>query len=150
VRQLGVVPELTLGDARGREPHASCFAAATAADGTVSGRKLVGSAQARRRGVLLQHGSLLIEQDAAAWEALFGPGNQATTLAELLGVVPSRTAIHAALIRGFEQEFGILLHPGTYHDEEWDAARLLADSAVTEAAGGRSTAGTSHGMGFAG
>lgn len=39
----------------------ACFAAATEADLEYAGRKICGSAQVRRRGALLQHGSILME-----------------------------------------------------------------------------------------
>ncbi len=48
--------------------HSSCFAASTAADLVHrDGGKRIGSAQLWRRGVLLQHGSILLSPDAALW-----------------------------------------------------------------------------------
>ncbi len=48
--------------------HPSCFAASTAADLVHhGGGKRIGSAQLWRRGVLLQHGSILLRPDAALW-----------------------------------------------------------------------------------
>lgn len=45
-----------------RQPHASaaCFDASSHYEITVDGRKLIGSAQVRKQGVILQHGSLLL------------------------------------------------------------------------------------------
>jgi lipoate-protein ligase A len=56
----------------GAEPadplHPSCFAASTAADLIHrEGGKRIGSAQLWRRGVLLQHGSILLRPEAALW-----------------------------------------------------------------------------------
>ncbi len=68
---------LAFGAAAGRLPlqrqRPSCFATATAADLVhASGAKRIGSAQLWRRGLLLQHGSLLIAPPAALWQQLFG------------------------------------------------------------------------------
>jgi lipoyl(octanoyl) transferase len=127
LRALGVTAEVIPGTERGRAAHASCFALATPADGVVAERKLIGSAQARRRGVILQHGSLLLDQDVAAWEALFGPGNRATTLAEVLGAPPPPLeAVRAALAGGFATIWATALETGAYRPEETRAAAALA------------------------
>lgn len=58
---LGVSANLTPGDGGGdlaARRSGACYAAATRSEITREGRKLVGSAQLRRQGVLLQHGSL--------------------------------------------------------------------------------------------
>jgi lipoate-protein ligase A len=69
------------------------------------GRKLVGSAQARRAGALLQHGSVLLEPPHAAaylrgsaGETLGGVG-----VRELLGRAVSRGELVAALAAGFRE-----------------------------------------------
>src|SRR2546423_32504 len=50
---------------------AVCFDAASDYELTLGGRKLVGSAQARRAGALLQHGSILLDVDWEAWASVF-------------------------------------------------------------------------------
>jgi lipoate-protein ligase A len=50
----------------------NCFAGAACPDLVVQGRKILGSAQRRRQGALLQHASLLLDVDLALWSALFG------------------------------------------------------------------------------
>lgn len=52
---------------------ANCFAGSACPDVVVGGRKLFGSAQRRRRGAVLQHGSLLLGLDRALWAGVFGP-----------------------------------------------------------------------------
>ena len=71
-KRLGV--SLDYGTARRRyHTQASCFALATAADlVTPTGYKLVGSAQWRRDGNLLQHGSIRLWPDAALYTQVFG------------------------------------------------------------------------------
>lgn len=70
-----------------------CFDAPSAHEIAVGDRKLVGSAQWRRAGALLQHGSILVEDDQAIIARLMTeeapPAPAAATLADSLGRVPS-------------------------------------------------------------
>jgi len=71
-----------------REAHRAtpnCFALASECDTLVAGRKLIGSAQVRHAGALLQHGSLLLAVDRPLWAALFGEVGAPVTLGELTG-----------------------------------------------------------------
>ncbi len=52
---------------------ANCFAGAACPDIVVGGKKIFGSAQRRKNGGILQHGSLLLDIDNGLWEAVFGP-----------------------------------------------------------------------------
>lgn len=66
----------------------ACFASPAGGEITVRGRKLVGSAQVRHRGALLQHGSILLEdgQDVVAQVTRGAPpATRATSLGEVLG-----------------------------------------------------------------
>ena len=63
---------LSFGSARAAADSGNCFARASAADLVHSnGTKRIGSAQLWRRGVLLQHGSLLIDPPRELWWQLF-------------------------------------------------------------------------------
>ena len=63
---------LSFGTARAAADSGSCFARSSAADLVHSnGAKRIGSAQLWRRGVLLQHGSLLIDPPRELWWQLF-------------------------------------------------------------------------------
>lgn len=84
------------------EIHAHCFAVATQADLTWRGQKLVGSAQWRRKGVVLQHGSLLVDPDWALRKKLFGPA-QMVSVKDILGTLPSWEAIAMALQQGLRE-----------------------------------------------
>ena len=59
---LGVSAESARAEGAGRSP-ADCFARPSSREILVAGRKLIGSAQVRRRGAFLQHGSILIAFD---------------------------------------------------------------------------------------
>ncbi|MDE2763326.1 MAG: biotin/lipoate A/B protein ligase family protein [Gemmatimonadota bacterium] len=118
LRRLGVdAARATGGPGRARNPEAGpCFLEPARGEVVVRGRKLVGSAQARIGGAILQHGSLLLVADQ---EALFSGGHgerrgpagcgdgvareprRAITLAEL-GEVPPWNRLVAELAAGFE------------------------------------------------
>lgn len=78
-----------------------CFDEPAAGELTVGGRKLAGSAQWRNDGALLQHGSILVDDDQSAL-AEFTVGGGASipapaTLARLLPYAPSSTEMADAL-----------------------------------------------------
>lgn len=120
LRGLGV----GAGHARGRtqRPESGpCFMEAAEGEVVVGGRKLVGSAQARFGGTILQHGSLLLVADQTA---LFANGHgvradpgaggggmkpghtRPATLTEVLGETPAWDRLVAALRDGFEDALG--------------------------------------------
>lgn len=87
-------------DARdNRSPN--CFALSGECDSLVATGKLVGSAQVRRSGALLQHGSILLHAEREAWTHLFGSAGRLVTLDDLLGAIPSLASVEAAVIQGF-------------------------------------------------
>jgi lipoate-protein ligase A len=93
-------------DAREGAAVADCFARPAAHELLDdSGRKLVGSAQARRAGALLQHGSVLLESPRAAGylrgDAAPTPGG--VGIRELLGREVSREELVDALAAGFRR-----------------------------------------------
>lgn len=87
MRSLGATVEVVGRGARSLGPDAGpCFQAPATGELVSRGRKLVGSAQARLEGVLLQHGSILLAGD----QGPLGVGDGTVppvTLAELLGHV---------------------------------------------------------------
>lgn len=95
----------------GMAAPASCFAVPSAADSLVAGRKLVGAAQVRRNGALLQHGSILLEVDRQAWRELFGEVGELVTLRELLPELPPVAEIVERIACGFAAALGIELVP---------------------------------------
>jgi lipoate-protein ligase A len=97
-------------DAREVAEVADCFARPAAHELLDDqGRKLVGSAQARRAGALLQHGSVLLEPPRAA--AYLRGGSAAISAAgvgvrELLGRLVTREELVDALAAGFRRSLG--------------------------------------------
>jgi len=96
----------------------ACFRDPLPGEITAAGRKLVGSAQWRDGGALLQHGSLLLHDDQDTAERLRlgtgarrgsgdGTGVRAAALADLLDRVPDPAELAAALRVGFSEEMGV-------------------------------------------
>lgn len=94
--RLGVAAEEAKPDERTPQPgDLPCFAAPAEGELITNGAKLVGSAQLREEGALLQHGSILIEDDQGLIPELLevrSSGTQppgAATLISVLGRVPT-------------------------------------------------------------
>jgi len=137
LRQLGLDPELAPQPEPSRTKSAACFDLPGDYEITVGGRKLVGSAQARQREVLLQHGTLLLHADVALLARLLRLPAALTSdqlaqrlvaLDEVLGYQPTFEAVVEALVQGFEQTWGItLVAEGITPAEQERAADLIHD-----------------------
>lgn len=108
LRALGVRAETAV--VTGRMPipgTASCFVRADEGEIAVGGRKLVGSALLRQDGALLQHGSILLDDDQAMLLRLLPAGEAppapAGTLRQALARVPTVTAVADALFRSLRE-----------------------------------------------
>ncbi|MDB4949709.1 MAG: biotin/lipoate protein ligase [Gemmatimonadetes bacterium] len=149
LRLLGVPARLQAGTGR-RAPAPSlspCFQEPVEGEVVAGGRKLVGSAQRREGGILLQHGSLLLETDQSEVAGLLlrsaagaeersasadghpedDVDGRPATLAALLGAVPPWKALVAALAAGWEAETGLRLERGEPSAGELRAARAGAE-----------------------
>ncbi len=96
LQDLGLRPDVSAGESRADARGLVCFRSAGQHELTVGGRKLAGSAQRRRDGLFLQHGSLLTGPRHAELAELLAPARRAgqtretvlavtTDLATLLG-----------------------------------------------------------------
>ena len=108
-----------------------CFEVPSHYEITVAGRKLIGSAQLRRRGVLLQHGTiplagdvaricegLALDSEAARERAKRDVRARATTLESLLGSAPAWGEVADAIERGFAAAFNLDLLPAALSPAE--------------------------------
>jgi lipoate-protein ligase A len=93
--------------------EANCFALAGECDTLVREGKLVGSAQVRKDGALLQHGSILLDAEPEAWAALFGTAGRLVTLRQLLGAAPAPESVAAAVFSGFAR-LGVVAGPASW------------------------------------
>jgi lipoyl(octanoyl) transferase len=141
LERLGVRAQLTP-LVRGRRVEtgapAFCFRRAGAYELAVEGRKLVGSAQRRRRRAFLQHGSVLLDADPARIREVFPgetePTSGMTTLRDTLGRSPGFDAVVAALTAGLQEALEVRLVPaGLSRDERARVEALVAGKYGTEA-----------------
>ncbi len=90
-------------------PEPFCFARLTDADLSVNGRKLGGSAQARKRNFLLQHGSIPLRLDIDAIERIFGSMERSrfTCVEEVLKRSVNLDEFAEALVQGFSEALGV-------------------------------------------
>ena len=98
-------------------------------DVLVNGRKISGSAQMRRWGVVLQHGTLILANDTkkmfGALNVDRGKAKHITSLEEVLGRKPPVSDVKSALVKGFEEVFGARFEPGELTDFEIDKIEEL-------------------------
>lgn len=91
LRLLGARAEMAEARARTRLDAGACFASAARGEILIAGRKVVGSAQLREGGGLLQHGSILLDgRQAVLDHVMIGPGlpDTAGSLADAAGRSP--------------------------------------------------------------
>ncbi len=103
LRSLGVNAEPALVTGRTPVPgSASCFVRADEGEISFDGRKLVGSALLRQEDALLQHGSILIDDDQHLLAELLPAGEAppapAGTLRQALGSAPTWETVAGALL----------------------------------------------------
>jgi lipoate-protein ligase A len=143
LRRLGAAAEVVplVRQRRGPTPT-FCFARTGSYEIAAGGKKLVGSAQRRQGGGLLQHGSLLLTADPARLRAVFPYVEHPLAGVATLGAVLGRSAgfdeVAAALAAGMAEVLGSLL-PG----DLMSAETALVDRLVAEKYG--TTEWTHHG-----
>ena len=126
---------------------AACFDAPSAYEVTAGGRKLVGSAQVRRRDAVLQHGSLPLQGDITRiCHYLVVPSEErrqelrqelrarATSLELVLGRVLSFAQVVEALVKGFSEALNLYLEPGELSEYELALVRQLRQEKYTSEA----------------
>ena len=127
LRRLGVEATATGGREKG-PPGPVCFNASSSWEPTVDGRKLIGSAQMRRREAFLQHGSIPLAADPQRWSRCIGaPADpqRFAALAQIAGRRPSNDEVDAAIVEGFRQAFGIEFEAGALDAAESERVELL-------------------------
>ncbi len=121
-------------------PNPVCFEVPSTSEITVGGKKLVGSAQARRKEGILQHGSLPLTGDLTRIlqvlvftneETRTSAANRllerATTVESALGRIVSWDEAAQALTSAFKTELGLALQTGELEPLEKERAGQLAE-----------------------
>lgn len=118
----------------------ACFAATTRADLVWEGRKLCGSAQVRRSGAILQHGSLFLSDRAETqFRVLSFPSREERATAlhdyrrrcatlEEAGCRASWEELGCAFLRGFQEAFEVEIAEGELTQWERGLWRRLEDA----------------------
>lgn len=101
-------------------------------------KKISGNAQTRRYGVVLQHGTVLVDSDIQTMfnvlrvsdakisdKMIQAVQERVTNLRRYLGREVSFNEARGALINGFEKTFDIILEPGNLSDYELELVRKL-------------------------
>ena len=138
LRLLGLPAEVQDGPPRAGLRSAACFDSPSWYELVVGGRKVVGSAQVRRLGVLLQHGSIPLEFSASDLVSLLRvpEGWRARLREDLaahaaglcdLGRPVSFAQVIDAMVEGFRRALGLELEEGGLSDAERQEARRLRE-----------------------
>ena len=116
-----------------------CFSVPSQYEVQVEGKKIVGSAQVRKREIVLQHGSLLIELEKDKLFSVFNFPSvhirerlktrfNATSLEEILKRKINFSELSEILPRGFEEEFGVRLAEGKLTEQEEKISKELLEN----------------------
>lgn len=144
VRSLGVDARFEPGHTpvpspRGRDLVSPCFSSTSQYEVTLGGRKLIGSAQRRFGGAILQHGSLLIGPEHKRIIDLLPPGHPRLRAAFDAQLDAHTVSLHEAghtlafddvaegLRRGFAQTLGVELLEVPLTTDERDSVQALVD-----------------------
>jgi len=149
LESLGLVPiaQHQDGSLRGADLGPVCFEIPSHYEISLGGRKLIGSAQLRRKGGLLQHGTLPLDGDVARICDVLSFEDEETrtaqklklrkravTLAQVAGLSLSWSAAAAAIERGFASAFDLELTPGQLSAAESNRVAELIDERFGNAA----------------
>lgn len=114
-----------------------CFSTIVQDELLVDGKKIIGSAQRRFPGALLQQGTILLDFDPAGILALLCADARAAaagalmavgSLRETLGRLPHRLEVEAAIRNGFAEEMGVEFAQGELDPEEFELSMQLAET----------------------
>ena len=133
------LPKGEKSEIRHSDSKSICFSVPSQYEVQVEGKKIVGSAQARKREIVLQHGSLLIELEKDKLFSVFNfPSVQirerlktrfnATSLEEILKKKIKFSELSEILPRGFEEEFGVRLVEGKLTEQEEKISKELLEN----------------------
>jgi lipoate-protein ligase A len=139
LRGLGLAVSADPGTAESRHFRGPiCFEEPSDYEITFGGKKLIGSAQSRREGMVLQHGSfpltgditriceaLAFPDEAERVEARTRLATRATQLEEALGEPVDAGRVAAALVAGFSTALNLTFEEGTLTESEQRRAEVI-------------------------
>ncbi len=138
---MGAQADVTSPDVAGRAIGPVCFEVPSNYEITAFGKKLIGSAQVRRGGAVLQHGTLPLfgditrivdvlrfDDEDGHHIAKTRVAARAITLADALGQSVSWQTAADAIADGFASTFDLILEPAVFSPDEQARAVALADT----------------------
>src|SRR5690554_1820601 len=135
---LGVKVDVAPGERKNSDCSAACFTAVSWYEIVTGGKKLVGSAQRRKKPAFMQHGSILLrfhpENLLAVLGRKAGPQQvgvlrqQVTCLEEIMGYRPEENKVITALVEGLSRVLGISWAPGILTPSEKKLARYIKEN----------------------
>ena len=127
-----------------KEMSIACFDSASWYEVVIEGKKIVGSAQTRKEGILLQHGSILLDLDSEKlFNVLQTPSDKvkermirdfpkrAVSLSSLLKKKISYEELISPMRQGFAEAFSVDLEESTLLPEELELAQMLYEEKYT-------------------
>jgi lipoate-protein ligase A len=116
LEQFGI--GVTLGSSKSDyRANYDCFRATTNADLQYDGKKMIGSAQLRRKNALLQHGSILLNQEQSMMSKVYGAETETlvdrhANLFEVLNREVTISELENAMRAGFSKAFNVEIDYG--------------------------------------
>ena len=98
---FGGAPKLPMGQIKGSMKFDYCMLISTGADVCYQGRKIIGSAQYRKQGYILQHGGILFGYDKELLESLFHEEVTKDSIVTVKDILPDMTK--EEFVRKFEE-----------------------------------------------
>lgn len=150
LRGMGVEAQMSMpreayGQSRRRHASAACFDASSHYEITYAGRKLIGSAQVRKEGVIMQHGSILLTFQPATLVPLLNLPSEdkrneltevlakrVTSVSEILGRCVGWEEVYQAMSASFGPALGIDVIGGELTAGEKAAANELIASKYSQ------------------
>ncbi len=129
IEQFGITLELGSSKSDYRVNY-DCFRATTNADLQYAGKKMIGSAQLRRKNAVLQHGSILLNQDQKKMTEIYGgtyegAEDRHANLFEVIGKSVSMHDLEAAIKLGFSEAFAVAVEPSQLTTDERKRIEVL-------------------------
>ena len=97
----GGIPKLPMGQVKGSMKFDYCMLISTGADVCYQGKKIIGSAQYRKQGYILQHGGILFGYDKELLESLFHEEVTKDSIVTVKDILPDMTK--EEFVRLFEE-----------------------------------------------
>jgi lipoate-protein ligase A len=126
LRDLGLNPEMNKSNVKNRD-NPVCFQEPSFNELTINRKKVVGSAQVRKRGKLLQHGSILTGIDTKKHASCFKKKPEADDLKKMITHIDiPEEKLKSAIKQGFSKYFNTKLNERSLCNKELTEAKELA------------------------